>query len=210
MFKNKKEIGIYILDIALNAFVIIIFVWIIRTFLVAPFQVSGQSMCNTLNYINNTCVTNNQIGEYMLIDKLSYIFNDPERGDVIVFVPPLSKDEYYVKRIIGVPGDKIQIIDGKVFIKNTDNPEGVYLEENYLNENNKDQTHIDNRLKNYVFEVPENKYFVLGDNRKASSDSRHWVNEKGEMTPFVDKDNIDGKAWVVLWPFQNIRVIKKI
>jgi len=208
-FNDRKKLLNYILDIIINGIIIVGLVLIVRTFLISPFQVSGQSMCNTLNYVNGFCLSQESTGEYIIIDKISYRFNNPVRGDVIVFRPPVHPDEYYVKRIIGLPGEKIQIKQGKVWIINDKFKSGYFLNEPYLNEINLDHTFTDSRVKDFVFEVPENSYFVLGDNRNGSSDSRHWRDPvTGNPTPYVTHNSIDGKVWLVLWPFKNIRVIK--
>lgn len=209
-FKNKKEALYYVIDIAFNAVVIFGLVILIRTFLISPFQVSGQSMCNTLNFVDGVCLTQQSIGEYIIINKLSYYFSEIKRGDVVVFVPPIKKDEYYVKRIIGLPGDKIQIKNGYVWTKMKNTLQWRKLDEIYLNEQNQGRTFVSSDLDDYVFEVPTDHYFMLGDYRTGSSDSRYWKDfESGERVPFVAKKDIDGKVWLVLWPFDNIRTIQE-
>lgn len=200
-YKNHKESILYTLDILVNGVVILGLVVLIRHFLISPFQVSGSSMCDNLNYIGNKCITKFENGgEYIIIDK-TYKYRDPSRGDVVVFTPPNHESDYYVKRIIGLPGEKVVIKNGSVWIFNTEYPNGVKLKESYLNETNNENTHPDGE-----YSVPENNFFVMGDNRNGSFDGRHWRNEIGESTPFITKEHIDGKVWLVLWPLDNMRV----
>lgn len=205
---EKKESVFYVIDIIFNGIIIFGLVIFIRYFLISPFQVSGQSMCNTLNFVNGVCLTQRDIGEYIIVDKLSYRFGETKRGDIIVFVPPMKGNEFYVKRIIGLPGEKVQIKDGKVWLKKNDASSWEVLEENYLNEKNQGRTFIDTPLSDYVFEVPKDEFFVLGDNRNGSSDSRHWRDQKsGAPKPYVEGEQIEGKVWLVLWPFNNMRIL---
>lgn len=210
-----KEVSYFILDVSVNAIIIVSLVILIRFYIISPFRVSGPSMCDTLNIIAGTCVSGN--GEYIIVNKFLYHhwfgtqIQPPERGDIIVFRPPLSfKDDFYIKRIIGLPSETIQIKDGKVFIFNAENQSGFELQETYLNERNADKTQIGSSAQN-SYTVPKNNYFVLGDNRNASSDSRHCFSQRGctseEATAFLPFENIEGKAWLVLWPLSNIRKI---
>lgn len=192
-----KNFLLFFADILLNAAIIITIVFTIRHFLVTPFQVSGESMLDTLHD-----------KEYIIVNKLDYRFNEPERGDPIVFVPPTHSDQYYVKRIIGIPGDTIIIENGKVKIQNAEDPAGHYLDEPYLNKNNQGNTFLPNSSMNETFQVPEGYYFVLGDNRENSTDSRRWRDPyTNEPIPYISKEKISGKVWVVLWPLNEIRRI---
>lgn len=201
---KKHEDGIlYTLDILLNAAVIVGLVIAIRYFLISPFQVSGSSMCNTLNYIEEECISaHKRGGEYIIIDK-TYRFKDVQRGDVVVFKPPNDGEDYYVKRIVGLPNEKIVIKDGYVWIYNADYPSGWQLDETYLNEQN-----VGNTIPELEFDIPPDRYFVMGDNRNGSFDSRHWKDEEDEPTPFITRSDIDGKVWLVLWPFGNMRIME--
>lgn len=132
-------------------------------------------------------------GEYLLTDKLTYRFKAPSRGDVIVFKPPVSQDEEYIKRIIAIPGDVISIKDGHYYIN------GKVLVEDYI------PSTIYTKAKSFLpndteTTVPENSYFVSGDNRESSSDSRYWG--------YITKDKITGKAWLIYWPPKSVGVIK--
>lgn len=192
-----KNFLLFFADILLNAAIIITIVFTIRYFLVSPFQVSGSSMLETLHD-----------KEYIIVNKLNYYFNEPERGDPIVFLPPNHKKDYYVKRIIGIPGDTVVIENGKVKIQNDEDPDGHYVDESYLDKRFIGKTYLPTDMMDETFTVPDGKYFVLGDNRTGSSDSRYWRDAyTNEPTPYVDEEMISGKVWVVLWPMNEIRFI---
>ena len=127
-------------------------------------------------------------GEWIMVNKASYFFSDPERGEVIVFKPheEVHSRHPFIKRIIGLPGDTVEIKDGRVFIN------GIALEEEYI----KETPHYTTPPK----KIPDDEYFVLGDNRNHSNDSHNgWT---------APRENIVGKAWFVYWPPDNWRVIK--
>ncbi len=206
------------LDIILNLVIIVGLVFLIRTFIISPFQVYGPSMCNTLNEDNNGDCSKGY-GEYLIVNKFGYLnifgwqVGLPDRGDIIVFHPPHNEKEFYIKRIIGLPGETIQLNDGYVYIKNSEHPEGIRLEEPYLSEENLGNTHPMNGSR--VFEIPNDGYFVMGDNRLKSSDARSCFSETfgrqkcGEegTSFFLTTDNIEGKAMVILWPINKISLI---
>jgi signal peptidase I len=139
-------------------------------------EVLGQSMEPNLHH-----------GERVFINKLAYRFGDePQRGDVIVFVPPaeLASSNDYVKRVIGLPGERVETRNGRVYIHKTDGTEILLDENNYV---------VQQTIGYYVSEViSEGHYFVMGDNRNNSGDSR------GGWT--VEKSDIVGRAWIVIWP----------
>lgn len=149
----------------------------IRMYIMQPFVVSGESMVPTFHD-----------KDYLIIDEISYRFNTPKRGDVIVFHPPNeSKKIYYIKRIIGLPGETV-ILDGtKVIIKNTEHPEGFELDQPYLENISSNQMTIT---------VGKGDVFVLGDNRPRSSDSRIWGT--------LPLKNIKGRPYLRLYPFTDI------
>lgn len=117
--------------------------------------------------------------------RLAYMFKEPERGDIIIFQYPDNESEKYIKRIIGLPGEKVTISEGKIYINDSTEP----LDEPYLKE---EWTYMNS---NMVFEVPENSYFVMGDNRNRSWDSRFWNNT------YVSREQIIGKAGFRYYPF---------
>ena len=149
----------------------------VRYFLVQPFFVKGDSM--EPNFSN---------GQYLLIDELSYRFGAPERGDVIVFHAPHTAGTFYIKRVIGLPGDTVEVKDGEVIVKNDAFPRGVELEELYLPAALKTPGST-------VTQLGSDEYYVLGDNRGQSSDSRVFGP--------IRESHIVGRAWVRGWPVAN-------
>lgn len=145
----------------------------IRLWVAQPFIVSGQSM--EPNFEN---------GEYLIIDEFSYHFKEPQRGEVIVFRYPSDPSKFFIKRIIGLPNEKVEIKNGQIYIYNQQFLEGMLLNESYL----KSQTY-----DNLAVVLNKNQYFVMGDNRPNSSDSRIW----GPL----QENLIIGRAWIRLWPF---------
>ena len=154
---------------------------IIYLFAVQPHKVSGCSMCP--NFHTN---------DYILTDKLSYRFNEPTRGDVIVFKNPRDPSQDFIKRVIGIPGDRVTLRGGKVYLN------GQLLNEPYL-----DPTVVTNTGaymgENQEKTVEKDKYIVFGDNRPGSSDSREW----GQLP----KGNIIGKAFFRYWPREVVGII---
>lgn len=154
---------------------------VLYLFVMTPHEVVGNSMHPT--YKN---------GEYLMANKISYKLHKPERGDVIIF--KYSDTQDFIKRIIGLPGDTVMLKDGKIYIN------GVILNESdYLSES------IYTNGQDYLKEgqsitVPEGEYFVCGDNRNHSSDSRAFGS--------VKLQNIKGKAWIVYFPFSQFRLVK--
>ncbi|KKP40203.1 MAG: signal peptidase I, signal peptidase I [Candidatus Peregrinibacteria bacterium GW2011_GWF2_33_10] len=185
---------------------IIILVVLIRTFIVSPYEVSGPSMCPTLNFDNGIC--NHAEGEYLIVNKFWYDFSEPQRGDIVVFKRP-GGTESFIKRIIGLPGDIVILKDGFVYLQNQSNPTPIKLDESqYLSRENLGHTMPFRNAT--TFTVPENSYFMMGDNRIESLDSRASFTEFAESkgaTPYVPKENFAGKAWIVLWPLGNFGVL---
>ncbi len=146
---------------------------VIYIFIAAPKVVDGDSMMP--NFVN---------GEYLLINKLALTYSKPKRGDVIVF--QFSPTEEYIKRIIGVPGDTLELENGYVYIDGRFLNESAYLGKNV-------RTYGMAYLANNVpIQIPKNEYFVMGDNRENSSDSREWG--------LVNASQIKGIVWFVFWP----------
>ncbi len=144
----------------------------IRMFIAQPFVVSGDSMLPTF-----------QNGEYLIVDQLSYLRGEPSRGDVIVFHYPKDPSKFFIKRVIGLPNEKINIKNSSITIINETHPDGFKLDEPYLNE--KFVT-----SENYT--TGEKEYFVMGDNRNRSSDSRIWGT--------LSRKSITGRAYLRLLP----------
>jgi signal peptidase I len=173
--KFKKGIlGLW--DLIKFAVIALIIVIPIRMFIAQPFVVSGESMFPTFNN-----------GEYLIVDEISYIAGNPHRGDVIVFHYPLDTKRFFIKRIIGMPNEDISITNGVITIKNKENPNGFTLTEPYIDEP------FDTTA---TFKTGDNEYFVLGDNRNRSSDSRVWGLLPGKL--------IVGRAYLRLLPVKNI------
>lgn len=213
------ETGNFWLDVVLNIVIIVALVFLIRTFVISPFQVSGPSMCDTLNYIDGQCQRN--FGEYLIVNKFTYQnflgwqIGLPQRGDIVVFHPPRNDNEFFIKRIIGLPGETVKLKGGDVYIYNKEHPEGFVLDEQYLNSVNSGNTHP-YRDDLTIFEIPQGNYIVFGDNRIASSDSRSCFKEtpggqpckQGEASPYLPLDHIEGKAWIILWPLSKISLVQ--
>jgi signal peptidase I len=144
----------------------------IRTFVAQPFIVSGSSMVPTFHD-----------NEYLIVDELSYRFNDPQRDDVIVFHYPKDTTKFFIKRIIGLPGETVTINGSRITISNNANPQGFVLEEPYVK--NESSNEMSTTLN-------DSEYFVMGDNRIASSDSRVWGT--------LPKNLIVGRAYIRLLP----------
>lgn len=149
-------------------------VFLIRSFLVQPFLVSGSSM-----------IPNFSNGDYLLIDEVAYRFRQPERGEVAVFRYPNSPSTYFIKRIVGLPGEGVEIKDGKVLVFNEARPSGFTLDEAYLPKS----VYTTGSEK---FHLKSDEYLMLGDNRSYSFDSRSWG-------PLKTKD-IVGLVRLRLWP----------
>jgi len=130
------------------------------------FRIEGASMLPTMHE-----------GQYLIINKLAYMLEEPTRGDIIVLHFPNDRSRDFIKRVIGLPGDIVAINNGQVTVN------GVVLAEPYI----KDTT-----TNNQTWEVPEGQYFVMGDNRPNSSDSRSWS--------YLPASDVIGRAWVVYWP----------
>jgi len=149
-------------------------VFIIRGFLIQPFLVSGASMEPTF-----------QDGNYLLVDQVTYRFREPERGEVIVFRYPKDRSIFYIKRIVGLPGDTVVVLGGRVYIN------GLTLEEEYVPYDT--GGNVNTKLKS-------DEYFVMGDNRSHSFDSRNWG-------PII-KDDIIGISRLRVLPVQEFGVLK--
>ncbi|MDD5041684.1 MAG: signal peptidase I [Candidatus Peribacteraceae bacterium] len=192
MTKKPVTLWFHFFDVLLNIVIIVAVVAGIRTFLVSPFQVEGNSMTDTL-----------ENRQYIIINKLVYFLHAPERGDIVVFRPPnTDHSKYYVKRIIGLPGDEIVIRDGDVYVRSNGTGKELTLAEPYLNERNRDHTFYGaaGSGEEKRFAVPEGYYFLLGDNRLGSLDSRSFRNAQNEPTPFVPQGDIKGRVWFVALP----------
>ncbi|MGE5393034.1 MAG: signal peptidase I [Candidatus Saccharibacteria bacterium] len=162
----------------------------IRYFIFQPFIVQGSSM--EPNFSN---------GQYLIIDEISYRFEQPKRGDVLVLKYPNNPKEYFIKRIIGLPGEKVEIDNGKVTIFNPEHPNGVALDESYLPSQGLTFPHNSGLVGGKkTLELTSDEYFMMGDNRLASSDSRDW----GPL----NRNGIVGKVFVRALPLTDFTRFK--
>lgn len=172
--KTLGAVVLFVVEVAQVLVIALAIILPVRWFLIMPFIVKGASM--EPNFYDN---------EYLIIDELSFDFREVERGEIVVFHPPTSDAQYYIKRVIGLPGEKIQIVDGKVMIYNDAFPNGFALEESYIEEYTYGRTPM--------IELGDGEYYVMGDNRDKSLDSRVF----GPIT----QDHITGRVWIRGLPF---------
>lgn len=163
-----KKVLVPILEIFEMVAIVFVSIYIIYGFVAQPFLVQGASMEPSF-----------RSGDYLLVDEVTYRLREPERGEVIVFRNPTNESEFFIKRIIGLPGEQVIINGGRVLI------DGEVLSEEYL------PYGVEVRGE-HVFTLDENEYFVMGDNRPASYDSRRW----GPLT----RDRIVGVVRLRFWP----------
>lgn len=190
-------VGTFIWEVVKVFFWAAIIIGPIKIFLFQPFIVQGASM--EPNFNDNNYIIVNEIGYKKTdinIKNFHFFtveaFKEFERGDVIIFKYPKDPSKFFIKRVIGLPGEKIEIDDGKVKIFNVDNSEGYFLNENgYLSSDVITTGALTVQLK-------EDEYFVLGDNRGASSDSRVWGP--------IGKNDVVGKALLRAWPFSKVDI----
>jgi signal peptidase I len=166
-------------------------VFLIRTFLVQPFCVSGSSMSPTFSGSDSADCAG---GDYVLVDELTYRLRAPERGEVVVFHDPEDWSTYFIKRVIGLPGERVVIKDGEVWIYNTSSPEGFALDESYLP---KGTVTSPGDVPSGGITLSSSTYFMMGDNRSDSYDSRDW----GPLPAA----NIVGLVRFRLWPLTEIQ-----
>lgn len=143
-----------------------------RLYIAQPFIVDGASMDPTF-----------ETGDYLIVDEISYRFKTPERGSVLIFKYPRDPRKSFIKRVIGLPGETVSISEGQVKIINTEHPKGFILEEPYIKISKKDTL---------VTSLDKDEYFVMGDNRLSSADSRLWGP--------VPKDNLVGRPIIRFFP----------
>ncbi|MEH2959283.1 signal peptidase I [Candidatus Merdisoma sp. KK006] len=160
--------------------IVLVITFLIITFVGQRTHVSGDSMKNTLNH-----------GDQLIVDKITYRFRDPVRFDIIVFPYKYEENTYYIKRIIGLPGETVQIADGEIYIN------GEVLKESYGREVIQDPG-----MAAEPIELGEDEYFVLGDNRNASSDSRE------PSVGVIYGEDIVGRAWIRIWPLNKAGILK--
>ena len=173
---------------ALETIAIAFFIFIvIYNFIAQPHLVKGESM-----------LPNYHDGEYILTSKLYSLWGSIERGDVVVLKSPDDENTQFIKRVIGLPGEKIKIDNNQITIFNSANPDGKVLKEAYIS------PQVVTEGRNFIPEgetisIPKDQYVVMGDNRSYSYDSRAWG--------FLDKDGLVGKAFFVYWPIADFGIV---
>ncbi len=178
-----RKIYSFLIDALQSLVIAAIFFLLIYVFIAKPFNVVGLSM-----------FPNFQDRSYVLTSIISLHFQNPRLGDVIVFKAPPDPEKSFIKRVIGTPGDSIMLENGSVFLNGKLLNESAYLKSSV-------KTYGESFLKDGItIRVPQNEYFVMGDNREESSDSREWG--------FVEKDAIEGYSFFVYWPINDMKFIK--
>lgn len=164
--------------------VAIVLALIIRTYLIGPYKIPTGSMETTL-----------MIGDRIFVDKITYRFREPKRGEVIVFKYPIDRKKDFVKRLIAFGGEEVEIRDGSVYVNGEKLSDEVFASKYYYN-----RSDWDYGRENQIFRVPQDTFFVLGDNSGHSSDSRNWG--------FVPKKDLIGRTVVVWWPINRMGIIE--
>jgi len=172
--KNEEKSSFW--ELFRFAFIAILIVVPIRVFIAQPFVVSGSSMYPTFHN-----------GEYLIVDEISYHLGEPERGDVVIFRYPNDPKKFFIKRVIGLPNDTVDVKGDVITITNTLFKDGFKLDQPYLKTTSNMDSH---------YELASDEYFVMGDNRSGSSDSRFWGP--------VKRDLMIGKAFLRLFPINQI------
>ena len=178
--EEKPNVMRELLGMLVYVGIVLAITFLIITFVGQRTHVSGESMENTLDN-----------SDQLIVDKLTYRFHDPERFDIIVFPFRYKDNTYYIKRIIGLPGETVQIVDGDIYIN------GEVLEESYGREVIQDPG-----LAAEPITLGDDEYFVLGDNRNYSSDSRD------PSVALIHRNEIIGRAWLRIWPFRSFGILK--
>ena len=171
-------VGLFFLELVKVVVLAGVTIVLVRHFVFKPFYVQGQSMS-----------PNFEQSDYLIIDQFTYGLRGqtPARGDVIVFRAPVDDKEFYLKRVIGLPGERVKVEAGSVFIYNDAHPQGMMLDEGYIPEVTPGSAQVT---------LEEGQYFVMGDNRDESFDSRRFG--------AIDEDAIVGKVWIRGWPIHRV------
>ncbi|MBE5915451.1 MAG: signal peptidase I [Pseudobutyrivibrio ruminis] len=180
---SKDSLGKEVISVILNVLICFVVVFLITHFVGQRTVVSGSSMEDTLSDKDN-----------LIVDKISYRLHDPERFDVVVFPPKYEEDTYYIKRIIGLPGEVVRIDSAGV----------IYINGEVLTESYGTETILNAGLAENEILLGPDEYFVLGDNRNNSTDSRF------ESVGNVEGDDIVGKAWLRVYPFSDFGLVDNI
>ncbi|MBQ6393006.1 MAG: signal peptidase I [Eubacterium sp.] len=182
--EENKSMGREILDLVIYVAVVALIVYLILHFVGQRTVVNGDSMDNTL-----------KDGQSLIMDKISYRFHDPERFDIVIFPGPEENGEnpYFIKRVIGLPGETVQILDGKVYIDGEQLQEDVYGITDTIDYPG---------IAEEPLTLGDDEYFCMGDNRPVSFDSRY--KEVGPVT----RGEFIGKVWIRIWPFSKFGPVR--
>lgn len=180
-----KDFLAIVWDLAVIFVIVFVIIAPFRIFIAEPFVVSGSSM-----------VPNFHDRDYLIVDRITYRTHAPERGDVVVLKYPKDTSQYFIKRIIGLPGETVIFQQGHTIIKNSQYPDGFTLTEPYLT------SPVETIGKIEPTVLGSEEYFVMGDNRTASSDSRVWG--------VLPKKDIIGRVWVRVFPFSSSGFIDRV
>lgn len=182
-FRVFEAIGLFFLEVIKIAILAGVTIGLVRYFIFKPFYVKGQSMESTFFE-----------KEYLIIDEITYRFRDPVRGEVLVFRSPTKPDDFYLKRLIALPGERVKVEENKIIIYNNEHPQGLVLDEPYL-----DLGTVTEGKESVT--LGPNQFYVLGDNREQSFDSRRFGP--------IDDDAIVGRAWLRGFPFNRIGLFEE-
>lgn len=182
--ENKKEFSLIreILDYVKLIVIVLVVMFGLQMFVVVNARIPSASMEPTI-----------MTGDQIFGNRLAYLTEDPKRYDIVIFKYPDDESRLFIKRVIGLPGDVVDIRDGEVYINGRETP----LEDSFCA---LEDSTVTGKLQ-FPLTVPDDSYFMLGDNRIYSKDSRYWDN------PFVKKDKILGKAFFRYWPVNKMKVI---
>ena len=192
--QNKQKIKSVVRDWVESIVVAFILAMIIRTFVIQAFKIPSGSMRSTLLEGDLILVNKFIYGAKVPLADLSLpAIRRPNRGDVIVFIYPENPKKDFIKRLVGLPGETLEIKNGTVYINDKPLLDSIFNQRYYYNRGEFGQ-------EGRKIKIPEDNFFVLGDNSASSQDSRYWG--------FVPRENILGKALVIYWPLQRIRIIQ--
>jgi signal peptidase I len=178
-----KVVATFLFEVVKVIALAVVMIFVIRYFLFKPFYVKGASM--EPNFLDH---------EYLIVDELTYRLRAPERGEVVVFKYPNNQQEFFLKRIIGLPGERVKIADGKVTVYNSAHPEGVELKEDYL------ASDLVTNGEPRTITLGPDEFYVLGDNRPNSFDSRRFGAVKKEL--------VVGRALFRGWPLSRVTIFR--
>jgi len=176
MQEDKKESGLW--ELIKYAIIAIIIVVPFRIFIAQPYIVNGSSMDPTF-----------KDGDYLIVDQISKRFEEPLRGSVLIIRYPRDPSKFFIKRLIAFPGERVEIRNGEVFVINKENPTGLKLDDSFVKFG---------KNENFSTTLKEDDYFVMGDNRAGSSDSRIWG--------AVPAENLVGRPILRLLPLNKIKL----